>query len=1179
MSEVILKTMDGNSAAAYIGHACNEVCAIYPITPSSVMGEVADAKSAEGETNIWGTVPEVAELQSEGGASAAVHGALASGSLCTTFTASQGLLLMLPNMYKIAAELLPTVFHIAARSIACQALSIFGDHQDVMAARSTGFGHMASGSVQEVMDLGFIATAASLESRIPMLHFFDGFRVSHEINKIHVLAKDQMRQMIDENHIIAHRNRTLSPDHPMISGTSQNPDVYFQGRESVNPFYSRCPDIIEKHMRKFEEVTRRRYELFQYYGHPEADRVMILMGSGAETAHETVTELNNRGEKVGLIKVRLFRPFSVKHFINAIPESANKLVVLDRTKEPGATGEPMYQDVQCAIFEAIRNGSAPFIGLPVIVGGRFGLSSKEFTPGMVKSVFDNFDSAKPKNHFTIGIHDDVTQTSLEWDDTFINQSADAFQAMFYGLGSDGTVGANKNSIKIIGEATDMNAQGYFVYDSKKAGAQTVSHLRFGKKPIRSSYLCNDASFLGCHNFSFLEKYDILNNLRKGGTFLLNSPYNTDEVWDNIPSTVQRQLINKEALFYVIDAGTLARELGLGARINTIMQTAFFKISGVLPEDEAIALIRKSIHTTYGSKGTKVVEMNLKAVDGALMAIHQVDLRDKSIGNIGMPLTVPESAPNFVKATLAKIIRKEGDDVKVSEMPCDGQFITGTTQYEKRNVATEIPVWSPESCIQCGLCSFVCPHAAIRMKIYDLDFLRNAPASFKSTDAGKPYEGKGFSIQNAPEDCTGCGLCVQVCPTKTKSLHMEDQIPLRKNESKNWDFFLSLPELNKTEIKKSTVKGTQLIRPLFEFSGACAGCGETPYVKLLTQLFGDRALISNATGCSSIYGGNLPTTPYCKREDGLGPAWTNSLFEDCAEIGYGFRLSVNKKNEQALMMLRQADVPEDLKSSIINADQSTDSGIEQQRDRIKLLKQAVKTSNPSLFSLADYLAVKSIWCIGGDGWAYDIGYGGLDHVLASGLNVNILVLDTEVYSNTGGQCSKATPRGSTAKFAIAGKDMPKKDLGMLAMTYGTVYVSKIAMGANPAQTVKAFTEAENYPGSSMIIAYSPCIAHGIDMSKQLEEQKKAVKSGHWPLFRFDPRRIIEGKNPLQLDSAAPSIEMEDYMYSEDRYKALTLSKPERAAELLKQAQKDVTSRYKIYEQLAKMDFNFSGKSAE
>ncbi len=1167
-----MKTMDGNTAAAHVGHACNEVIAIYPITPSSVMGEIADEKSASNQTNIWGTVPEVIELQSEGGASAAVHGALTSGSLCTTFTASQGLLLMIPNMYKIAGELLPTVFHIAARSIASQALSIFGDHQDVMAARATGFGMMASGSIQDVMDLGFIATAATLESRIPMLHFFDGFRTSHEINKIYELSKKEMQQMIDDRYVIAHRQRALSPDHPMISGTSQNPDVYFQGRESVNPYYLKCPEIIEKYMNLFHSITGREYKLFQYYGHPQAENIMIIMGSGAEAAHETVNEMVKDGQKVGLIKIRLYRPFSVTHLMASIPETVKRIVVMDRTKEPGSMGEPMYQDVQSAVNEAWAEGSAPFRDYPMIIGGRYGLSSKEFNPGMIYAVFNNLASSKPKNHFTIGIFDDVTHSSLDWDNNVINKSADAFQAMFYGLGSDGTVGANKNSIKIIGEATEMYAQGYFVYDSKKAGAQTVSHLRFGTKPIQSTYLCNDASFLGCHNFTFLEKYDMLSNLREGGTFLLNSPFGADDVWEHMPRMVQEQLKQKKARFYIINADELAKKLGLGPRINTIMQTAFFKISGVLPQEKAISLIRDSIEHTYGDKGPKVVEMNYRAVEGALDAIFEVHYLDKPLGNIEMPDTVPECAPDFVKQTLAKLIRKEGDLVKVSEMPVDGQFMTATTQYEKRNIAQDIPVWNPKNCIQCGMCSFICPHAAIRVKAYDPSLLKHAPSTFKSTDTAKPLDGLKWTVQVAPEDCTGCGVCVDICPPKEKALELKLQLPLRKNEAENWEFFLGLPDLDRSKVKKNTIKGSQLIRPLFEFSGACAGCGETPYVKLLSQLFGDRALIANATGCSSIYGGNLPTTPYCKRGDGLGPAWTNSLFEDCAEIGLGFRLTVDKKNEEARRRLQESNVPETLKNEILNANQQTDEGIEAQRIRVQELKKQIHDTDPLLYSLADYLVAKSIWCIGGDGWAYDIGYGGLDHVLASGRNVNVLVLDTEVYSNTGGQCSKSTPRGSSAQFATAGKSLPKKDLGMLAMTYGNIYVAKVAMGANPNQALKAFLEAENYPGSAMILAYSPCIAHGINMTKQIEEQKKAVKSGHWPLYRFDPRRIAEGKNPLQLDSTDLSVSMKEYMYGETRYSKLVRSNPERAAELLKLAEQDVAMRFNIYKQLAAMDFS-------
>ena len=1172
MNKQIMEPMDGNTAAAHVAHACNEICAIYPITPSSVMGEIADEKSAAGETNLWGVIPEVVELQSEGGASASVHGALAAGALSTTFTASQGLLLMIPNMYKISGELLPTVFHIAARSIASQALSIFGDHQDVMAARATGFGMLAAGSVQEVMDFSFIATASTLETRVPMLHFFDGFRTSHEINKIYPLSREDMKSMIKEEFILAHRERGLRPDAPMISGTSQNPDVYFQGRETVNKFYDAAPDIIESYMRTFAEKTGRSYELFQYYGHKEAEHVMVIMGSGAEAAHETVDELVAEGKKVGLIKVRLYRPFSIRHFIAALPKTVKRIVAMDRTKEPGANGEPLYQDIQVAIDEAYTNGTAPFKTRPLIIGGRYGLSSKEFSPGMVKSVFKNLASDKPKNHFTIGIIDDITNSSLEWDMDCLNRSADAFQAMFYGLGSDGTVGANKNSIKIIADATDLYAQGYFVYDSKKAGSQTVSHLRFGPKPIRSTYLCNNAHFLGVHNFAFLEKYNMLNNLRKNGTLLLNSPYSAAETWDHLPAMVQKQILDKTPEIYVIDAANLAIDLGLGARINTIMQTAFFKISKVLPEAEAIELIRDAIRKSFGHRGQEIIDMNMRAVDAALKAIEKMDYTGKKVGTIPMMPPVPGHAPDFVKNVLGKIISKEGDLVKVSEMPCDGKYPVGTTQYEKRNIAMEIPVWTSANCIQCGLCSFICPHAAIRVKAYPADELKNAPETFKSVDGRKPYETLKWTVQIAPEDCTGCGVCVEICPPKEKALALQPQLPLREQEVENWDFFLTLPEMNKDKINKNSVKGSQLIRPLFEFSGACAGCGETPYIKLMTQLFGDRLLIANATGCSSIYGGNLPTTPYCSREDGLGPAWTNSLFEDAAEIALGFRVAVDKKYEQAVQLLKELDIPSDEKEFILNTDQNSDQQVEILRGRVAELKKRFAKTNPAFVSLADYLVDKSVWGVGGDGWAYDIGFGGLDHDMASGRNVNILVLDTEVYSNTGGQCSKATPRGSTAKFAVAGKPQPKKDLAMILMSYGNIYVAKIAMGANQNQAVRAFMEAESYPGCSIIVAYCPCIAHGINMQKQIYAQKKAVDSGHWPLFRFDPRRIDNKQNPLQLDSKAPSIDLKDYMYGEARYKALTRTDPERAAELLDLARKDVKLRYNIYRQLAELDFS-------
>ncbi len=1178
-----MQAMDGNSAAAHVAHACNEVIAIYPITPSSSMGEIADEKSAKGETNIWGTVPEVSELQSEGGASAAIHGALASGALATTFTASQGLLLMIPNMHKIAAELLPTVFHIAARSLACQALSIFGDHSDVMNCRTTGYCMMPSGSIQEVMDIAMIATAASLECRLPFLHFFDGFRTSSEIQKIEVLSKEVMKEMIEDKFVFAHRMHGLSPDHPMISGTSQNPDVYFQGRETVNPFYLKTPKIVEKYMKKFKSLTGREYKIFQYVGAKDAEKIIILMGSGTDTAHETVDFLTGKGEKVGVIKVRLYRPFSTEYLSKALPKTVKKIAVLDRTKEPGSLGEPLYLDVVSAVDEMIDKKIAPFDKRPLIVGGRYGLSSKEFTPGMIKGVFDNLDKKEPKNHFTVGIIDDVTNTSLEWGESLTGVCGDVYQAMFWGLGADGTVSANKNTIKIISEATDKYAQGYFVYDSKKAGSRTTSHVRFSDEPIKSTYLCHTVNFVGCHNWTFIKKYNMLKFLEEGGTFLLNSPYNADEVWDKLPYEVQCQIIEKKAKFYVINAIDLAKELYLGARINTIMQTAFFKLADVIPMSQAEKLIKKNIEKAYGKKGKDIVKQNFEAVERALTSIEEVKYPDKPTCDLEMPPTVPNYAPDFVKEVTAKIIRLEGDEVRVSEMPANGQWPTGTTQYEKRNVAVEIPVWRPELCTQCGFCSFVCPHGTIRMKIVDPKELKGAPKTLKSIDArGKEHKGKKFVLQNSPEDCTGCELCIHVCPgidrenKERKALYMHSQFELKEEEAKNWDFFMDLPETDLDTINKGTVKGSQLIRPLFEFSGACAGCGETPYVKLVTQLFGDRAIIANATGCSSIYGGNLPTTPYAKREDGFGPSWTNSLFEDAAEIGYGFRLTSDRLNQEAKEAFDKAKyVPDKLKKAILKADQSTDKGIEKQRERVKELKElAKKKKDINMESLADYLVHKSVWVFGGDGWAYDIGYGGLDHVLASGRDVNMLVLDTEVYSNTGGQMSKATSRASTAKFAFAGKPMPKKDLGMMAQSYGYVYVAQIAMGANHAQAVKALMEAESYKGPSLIVCYCPCIAHGIDMSKQLDEQKKAVKSGHWLLYRFDPRKTEEGKNPLQLDSKEPSIPVLEYMYGENRFRVLKSINPKRAKQLAKLAQYDVDRRWSIYKQLSEMDYSWA-----
>jgi len=1158
-------TIDGNTAAAYVAHATNEVIAIYPITPSSPMGEMADAKTAKGQPNIWGTIPSVTEMQSEAGAAGAVHGALASGALTTTFTASQGLLLMIPNMYKIAGELLPTVFHISARSLACQALSIFGDHSDVMTCRETGFGMLCSSSVQEVMDMAIIAQQATLASRVPFLHFFDGFRTSHELQKVEQFTHDDIREMIDDELVTQHKARALSPDRPTISGTAQNPDVYFQGRETVNKYYLAVPKIVQDTMDKFAKQVGRQYHLFDYIGPDDAEKVIVIMGSGADTAHETAEFLDAQGEKEGVLLVRLFRPFSIEHFIAALPKTVKKIAVLDRTKEPGSIGEPLYMDVRTAVGEAMEAKQGPFNTYPLIVGGRYGLGSKEFTPAMVKAVFENLDKENPKRGFTVGIVDDVTNTSLDVDESFDIPNEGFYSAMFYGLGSDGTVGANRNSIKIIGELTDNYAQAYFVYDSKKAGAVTVSHLRFGDKLIRRPYLVSKADFIACHNPSFLEKYDMLSSAREGAPFLLTSSHDKDEVWDTLPQEVQKQIIDKKLKFYVIDAIAVAGELGLGGRINVIMQTAFFKISNIIPLDSAIEAIKDAIQKTYGKKGQKIVEMNNAAVDSALDKIFEVAVPAKVTSKKQMPPVVPDDAPDFVKEVTAELIALRGDKVPVSKMPVDGKFLTGTTKYEKRNIAVSIPEWEPDVCIQCGTCSFICPHAAIRIKAYDQKYLKDAPASFKSVDAkGKDFKGMKFTVQPAPEDCTGCGACVLACPAQEKdeakqptgrrAINMVPQEPVRDVQRENYAYFLAVPNTDRELFKSGSVKGSQLIEPLFEYSGACAGCGETAYVKLMTQLFGDRALIGNATGCSSIYGGNLPTTPYSKRFDGRGPTWSNSLFEDCAEFALGMRLTVDKFRENALIMMDKA-------------------AEKQQRARVDELKTQCKKSDCSycrqLLDVADYLVRKSVWALGGDGWAYDIGYGGVDHVLASGNNVNVLVLDTEVYSNTGGQMSKSTPRAAVAKFAAAGKMMPKKDLGLLAMTYGNIYVAKVAMGANTNQTVKAFVEAEAYPGPSLIIAYSHCIAHGINMTTGYLEHKKAVECGHWPLYRFDPRLTEQGKNPLQLDSKPPTESFEDYAYGENRYRTLKQSKPEVAAQLIKLASSDATQRYALMEQLAKL----------
>jgi pyruvate-ferredoxin/flavodoxin oxidoreductase len=1185
-------TIDGNAAAAHVAHATNEVIAIYPITPSSPMGEIADAKSAKGEPNIWGIVPSVTEMQSEAGAAGALHGALAAGALATTFTASQGLLLMIPNMYKIAGELLPTVFHISARSLACQALSIFGDHSDVTTCRETGYAMLCSCSVQEVMDFALVAQQATLASRVPFLHFFDGFRTSHEEQKVEELTLDDMRAMIDDDLVAQHKARALTPDRPVIGGTAQNPDVYFQGRETVNKFYLAAPKIVEETMNRFAKIVGRQYKLFDYVGAPDAEKVIILMGSGADTAHETVDYLASQGQKVGLIKVRLYRPFSTEHFMAVMPKTAKKIAVLDRTKEPGALGEPLYLDVRTAIGEAMADGIAPFDKYPVVVGGRYGLGSKEFTPAMVKATFDSLDAARPKRSFTVGIVDDVTNTSLPVDESFEIPAEGQYAAMFYGLGSDGTVGANRNSIKIIGELTDNYAQAYFVYDSKKAGAMTVSHLRFGKKPIQRPYLVSKADFVACHNPSFLEKYDMLSSARPGATFLLTTFYGPTEVWDTLPQEVQKQIIDKKLKFYVIDAISLAQELGLGARINVIMQTAFFKISNIIPLDKALGAIKDAIAKTYGKKGEKVVQMNNAAVDQALDRAYEVKVPASVTSKVKMPPLVPADAPEFVRTVTAEMMAMRGDALPVSKMPIDGKFPLGTTKYEKRNIAVNIPIWQPELCLQCGMCSLVCPHATIRIKDYDPKALQGAPESFKSIDAkGKDFQGMKFTVQVAPEDCTGCGACVQVCPgaergpdkqpTGRKAINMEMQEPIRERERANYEFFLSIPNTDPALFKANTVKGSQLIQPLFEYSGACAGCGETAYVKLLSQLFGDRAYIGNATGCSSIYGGNLPTTPYTSRADGRGPTWSNSLFEDNAEFAMGMRLTVDQFRLTALVLLdkcaQSGCVDKALAAEIRDAalaDSPEQSAIEAQRGRVEQLKaQCGKKPDCAecrqLLSVADYLVRKSVWAVGGDGWAYDIGYGGLDHVLASGRKINILVLDTEVYSNTGGQMSKSTPRAAVAKFAAAGKPAPKKDLGLLAMTYGYIYVAKVALGANASQTVKAFAEAEAYPGPSLIIAYSHCINHGFNLTTGYDEQKKAVACGHWPLCRFDPRLKEQGKNPLQLDSKPPTMEFSEYAYNENRYRSLKQSKPDAAAELMKLANRDAVERYALMDQLAKL----------
>ena len=1176
--------IDGNEAVAQVAYKLNEVIAIYPITPSSAMGEWADEWNSKGQKNLWGTVPQVVEMQSEGGAAGAIHGALQAGSLATTFTASQGLLLMVPNMYKIAGELTPVVFHIAARSLAAQGLSIFGDHSDVMSVRSTGWTLLSSASVQEAHDFALIAHAAALETRVPVLHFFDGFRTSHEVNQIEFLEDDDLRALISDEHITAFRARAMSPDNPTLRGTAQNPDTYFQGRETVNPFYDAAPDILQAKMDALAARTGRQYQLYQYDGPADAERVIVIMGSGAETAWETADVLNAQGGKVGVLTVRMYRPFDVRRFLDAFPSTVRQIAVLDRCKEPGSAGEPLYTDTISAFFEGWQGEK-----MPTIVGGRYGLSSKEFTPAMVKAVYDNLAAPRPKNHFTVGIVDDVTHTSLPVDPGFSIEPDDVVRAVFYGLGADGTVGANKNSIKIIGEETGNYAQGYFVYDSKKSGSTTVSHLRFGPRPIRAPYLISQANFVACHQEAFLDRYTMLDEAVDGGVFLLNSRWNKDEVWASLPRSVQEQIVHKHLKFYVIDADGVAKAAGMAGRINTVMQVAFFAISGVLPREEAIAAIKRSIEKTYGKKGADVVARNLQAVDTTIENLFEVTVPSAVTSTIEMRPAIMGEAPAFVNDVLGQMVARRGDLIPVSQLPVDGVYPTGTTQYEKRDLADSIPVWDPDVCIQCGKCAMVCPHAVIRIKVYDEAELAAAPGGFKSMPAkDTEYAGMKYSIQVSPLDCTGCGICVDVCPAKSKSaanhkaINMTPPAAIKDEEQVNWDFFRSLPELDRRNIKVGSIRQQQIQQPLFEFSGACSGCGETPYLKLISQLFGDRSVIANATGCSSIYGGNMPTTPWAKNNDGRGPAWANSLFEDNAEFGLGMRVALDKQAEEATEILARlaGDLPEALVSGLLQSDQSDEAGIYEQRQRVAELKQLLEgAQSPDaqrLLVLADNLVKRNVWIVGGDGWAYDIGFGGLDHVLASGRNVNIIVLDTEVYSNTGGQMSKSTPRGAVAKFAAGGKPTRKKDLALMAMTYGHVYVARVAMGARDEQTLRTFLEAEAYDGPSLIIAYSHCIAHGINMTTAMRNQEALVESGQWLLFRYNPERASQGENPMVLDSKAPKIPVADFMRMENRFRMLELSKPDAARQFFAEAQVDADERWAYYSYLASRTTAANGK---
>ncbi len=1179
----IQRTFDANEAVARVAYAVSEICSIYPITPSSPMAESADVWAAAGKPNIWGQVPDIIEMQSEGGAAGTAHGALQTGALTTTFTASQGLMLMLPNMYKIAGELTSAVFHVAARSLAAQALSIFGDHQDVMAARTTGFGLLAASSVQAAQDLALISHAATLEARVPFIHFFDGFRTSHEVSKIYELYEEEMREMIDNDLVYAHRHRALNPDNPFIRGTAQNPDVYFQGRESANTYYNATPGIVQKTMDRFFDITGRRYNLFDYYGDPQAERVIILMGSGADTVMETIDALPESG--LGMINVRLYRPFSAEHMLAKLPESVKSIAVLDRTKEIGANGEPLYQDVVTAMAEAVADGQRDSI--PRMIGGRYGLSSKEFTPAMVLAVYDELAKSNPKRHFTVGINDDVTHLSIDYDESFQIESDKVTRALFFGLGADGTVGANKNSIKIIGENTDLFCQGYFVYDSKKSGSRTVSHLRFGPDEIHQPYLIQSANFIAVHKFDFVQKIEVLRHASEGAVFLLNSPYSPGEVWDKLPQTVQETIVDRGIHLHVIDASKVAREAGMGRRINTVMQACFFALSGVLPRDEAIDQIKKAIEKTYKSKGQAVVDQNFAAVDAALDHLHEVEVPADRIGDLPMDQVVPRHAPKFVREVTAQMMAGHGDDLPVSKLPVDGTYPSGTTQWEKSNVSDTVPTWREDLCIQCGNCSFVCPHSVIRAKFFHEAVLDHAPEEFPSA----PITARGFpetryTLQVYAEDCTGCGLCVEACPVSSpdeegvRAINMTDKAPLMKNTHENLRFFESLAYNDRAKVDFSSVRGAQFLQPLFEFSGACAGCGETPYVRLLSQLFGPRLLVANATGCSSIYGGNLPTTPWARNNEGNGPAWSNSLFEDNAEFGLGMRIAADHHMDIAKGMVEKLapKIGEKFADQLVNGNQRVGSQIRAQRARVADLKHRlldmVKTDDDqdaaALLSIVDHLVRRSVWLVGGDGWAYDIGSGGLDHVLASGRNVNVLVLDTEVYSNTGGQMSKATPLGASARFASAGKRIGKKDLALQAISYGNVYVAQVAMGANPQQTLLALREAEEYNGPSLILAYSHCVAHGIDMRNGMEQQNLATKSGYWPLMRYSPALRDAGKKPFVLDSPRPSVPLEDYIYNENRYKVLKRTHPEEAENLLRSAQELIKMRWETYEHMANQE---------